>query len=317
MISRIVSTTWTLVAACFVSTMASAQAPSGLTHKWSGNGNGLDSVGSEDCLTPNLGFTGGHSAQAFSFDGTVFPDFGSNVCAFGSANFTIDFWIQTTLSTDATVFSRRAWCNPDNVVECGISQGTVTFQLSKNSGLNCTVQSAKSINDGAFHHVAIVRRSLDLNMYIDGVLDAQSTAAQVISITTVSSSFDADGNPISAQPDFVLGMNLCDSNPDGPFVGALDEIEVFNRALDDTEVYWQVHPGVPIAIVNQPFNQRTLVGRGVAFHVAALGLQPITYQWRFNGLDIPGAVSNNLAIPTPLLSDSVLITASSIIRPDK
>ncbi len=304
---RILGTVSTLVVSLFVSTMVSAQTPAGLTHRWSGDGNGVDSAGTADCVTSNLVFTTGHSGQAFSLDGTVFPDFGSNVCAFGSGNFTMDFWIQTTQAGSATIFRRRAWCSPDNVVECGLSDGTIMFQMSKNQDLGCSVQSTKTINDGTFHHIAIVRRSLDLAVYIDGVIDAQSTAAQVISITTVSSAFDADGNPIAAQPDFILGMKLCNTAPDGPdtqFVGALDEVEVYNRALDDTEVYWQVHPGVPIAIVNQPFNQRTLVGRSVAFHVAALGLQPISYQWRFNGSDIPGAISNNLVLSTPLVSDS-------------
>lgn len=286
--------------------MVLAQTAPGLVNKWSGDGDGNDSVGTASCLTSNLIFTAGHSGQAFSFDGTVFPDFGSNVCVFGTSDFTIDFWIQTTQAGSVTVFSRHAWCRDFNVVECRLSDGTVSFRLSKNEDddSTCRVQSAKTINDGTFHHVAIERRSLDLSIYIDGVLDGLTTAEQVINITTISSGVDTADNPTNAQPDFILGKNLCGANSEGQFVGALDEIEVYNRALDDTEIYWLVHPGTPIAIVNQPFNQRTLVGRSVVFHTAAIGLQPITYQWRFNGLDIPGAISNNLFIDTPLMSDS-------------
>lgn len=302
-----------LVIPLFVLTFATrAQSLSGLVHKWSAEGDGKDSVGTADCLTSNLVFTTGYAGQAFSFDGTVFPDFGTDVGAFGTSDFTIGLWVQTTETGTATVFSRRLDCTYQelgNILDCRIVDGLVKFQLSRDENLSCSVQSGHTINDGNFHHVAVLRRSTDLLVYIDGVLDGQSSSMDVINIAPQTSANDSSFNPVTQTPHFVLGQGMCtasfySSDVSQNFAGALDEIQIFNRALDDTEVYWLLHPGVSLQIVSQPFNQRTLVNRGVVFHVGVVGYEPITYQWQFNGLDIPGAISNNLALPSPMVSDS-------------
>jgi uncharacterized repeat protein (TIGR01451 family) len=54
-------------------------------------------------------------------------------------------------------------------------------------------------------------------------------------------------------------------------------------------------------ITAQPQNQTTPMGNGAAFSVTATGLSP-TYQWQYNGTDIPGATSSSLAISNLALS---------------
>jgi sugar lactone lactonase YvrE len=54
-------------------------------------------------------------------------------------------------------------------------------------------------------------------------------------------------------------------------------------------------PSAPLILV-QPQDQNVLIGQTTAFSVVAAGAQPLTYQWRFNGNNIPGATSSAFAI---------------------
>lgn len=54
---------------------------------------------------------------------------------------------------------------------------------------------------------------------------------------------------------------------------------------------------VPPTIVSQPTNQTTIEGGSATFQVVATGSAPLSYQWRFAGADLPGAIR-----PTLLLS---------------
>lgn len=62
-------------------------------------------------------------------------------------------------------------------------------------------------------------------------------------------------------------------------------------------------PGVP-AITAQPANQTVTVGLAATFGVAAIGTQPLRYQWQKNGADIPGATSERYTTPSTTTADS-------------
>ena len=50
------------------------------------------------------------------------------------------------------------------------------------------------------------------------------------------------------------------------------------------------------AIVSQPQNQTATNGASVTFSVSASGTPPLSYQWRLNGTNLPGATSSNLML---------------------
>jgi uncharacterized delta-60 repeat protein len=82
-------------------------------------------------------------------------------------------------------------------------------------------------------------------------------------------------------------------------------------------------PGLP-TITIPPQGQSITEGDSVMFSSIASGAEPLTYQWRFNGFDIPGATNDTLALPyvqttqageySILVSNSVGITLSAAAR---
>lgn len=69
------------------------------------------------------------------------------------------------------------------------------------------------------------------------------------------------------------------------------------------------------AITTQPANLSVLLGQTAAFGVAATGLPPLSYQWRFNGADIPDATANAYSRANVQVADdgsfTVVITNAS------
>jgi len=69
--------------------------------------------------------------------------------------------------------------------------------------------------------------------------------------------------------------------------------------------------GAPV-ITTQPQSQTVSVGQSATFTVDAWGAPPLSYQWRFNGTDRPGATTSVLTIPSAQVSDqgsySVVVT---------
>ncbi len=53
----------------------------------------------------------------------------------------------------------------------------------------------------------------------------------------------------------------------------------------------------PPAIIQQPQSQTVVRDTNVLFTVGATGTQPLSYQWRFKGTNIPGATASSYALP--------------------
>ena len=53
----------------------------------------------------------------------------------------------------------------------------------------------------------------------------------------------------------------------------------------------QVQAQTPPTITLQPTNKTVLAGSNVTFNVSVDGTGPLTYQWRFNGADLPNLIT--------------------------
>ena len=54
---------------------------------------------------------------------------------------------------------------------------------------------------------------------------------------------------------------------------------------------------IPARILSAPANQELPLGTTAIFSVAAVGTSPLSYQWRFNGTNLPAATNTTLSIP--------------------
>lgn len=349
-----------LVVFCTFLTAVSLNA-AGLIHQWSAEGNANDSVGAANGTITNLDgspnidvtYVTGPSNQAFAFDGNGYIDFGTNVAAFGTSDFTISFWIQSTETSEQCLLNKMDGYYLGRGFAISMTNGFIRCVLRSASGEAAGVSNAvdvtslSPVNDGAFHHVALERSETNLYVFVDGVISGRTYSTSVLNLSEapyvvtnqipVTNEFgmqllwddgtfvyadevDEISQPVPclggagqiAQLSFTEtfdGINFgFDSSTvvtvGKPFVGALDEIQIYSRALTAYEIYSVTHPGVGLAIIDQPLNQHALAGRPVILHLLAVGVDPITYQWRLNGYDIPGAISNNLVLDAPQTFDS-------------
>ena len=58
------------------------------------------------------------------------------------------------------------------------------------------------------------------------------------------------------------------------------------------------------AISQQPENQSVVTGTSASFSVSATGTSPLSYQWKKNGADIPGATASTYTTPAASTEDS-------------
>ena len=215
-----------------VSTLGGIGRPKdGLIGLWSGEGNGVDSVGGNDGNLVNVSFTDGVVGQAFSFAPDSFPrgTYGGvqipDKPEFALQSLTIEGWVRPR--GNGYVIMSRGDHRP------GLDPYTLSMQASHELHFQiCDEENhaaivATTLVYGQWTHVAA---TLDgdtgtMSLYTNGVLAAQ-TVTQI--------------KPIGALlPDLSPGLgigNLNDGGNDFPFIGDLDEIALYNRALSADEI---------------------------------------------------------------------------------
>jgi hypothetical protein len=274
-----------------------AARPPGMIAWWQGEGNGRDSVGTNDGKALNgLTFTNGEVHQAFWFDGVDDIMIVSNSPELNFTNgtdFSIEGWVQAfPHSTDFDVISLVDKRNNQGVgYELSLEGGNLHCRLADTSGGGLVVTTGgPDIRDGVFHHVAltIARNSATgCNFYVD---------AQLVG---TFDTFGVPGSLVHGAP-LYLGQNSGYPGVNTSFLGAMDEISLYGRALTTSEISNIVYFGhsgkclIPPFIILQPTNQTVVAGNDAHFSVWAGGSEPLSYQWSFNSNNIPNATSNPL-----------------------
>ncbi len=275
--------------------------PSGLVNWWQGEGNANDSAGGANGTLQNgASFAPGKVGQAFSFDGVNdYISFGNTVGNFGTNDFTIEYWLKTSTTRIEPVIGKWGNCGLSSFFDMRLSGGKLQLEMASDaSGNNVNSRpSNRSVNDGVFHHIAVVRHTTTITMYIDGVLDYTNSTP---GITIINNSAD-----------FLAGSGPC-VGVDGtqPYTGLLDELSIYSRALSVGEIqsiYNAASAGkcaMPPSITMQPVSQTVTEGQNATFMVTADGTPQLRYQWRFGVANIGGATNSSLTLSNAQFSNA-------------
>ena len=228
---------------------------SGMVDWWPAEGNLTDIIGGQDGDTYSvspMGFDQGEVKQAFSFYGQggfavdSSDSFIYSAGRFGVSDFSIEFWMQSADQQTEELMGYTSEYEPDAEWHIRMMDGQIyvvwnglpsqlgrsaqwypTFPFSLISSPSLTV------NDGRFHHVVVSRHSLTVSIFIDGEVAAMADAQGVANLFNTDSSYPA--LTFGAYPGSDPGYysDLLDVHA---FVGKLDEIIFYDRALSEAEV---------------------------------------------------------------------------------
>jgi hypothetical protein len=229
-----------LLFAIRVSAQSCIPAPNGLIGWWPGDGN------ANDIASTNNGTLGGGATastagiigSAFLFDGTygyvAIPD----APALHPTNLTIEAWVRCDLldtpsdnsypGQQYVIFRQNAEVEnfegfdlaKDRRPQYVGTNDTWSFEMTSTSGENVYLESTTFVQTNVWYHIAGVRGSNYIQLYVDGKLEAQASVDFPVGYGDYPLYFATTG----------------ESYYDHKFAGALDEVALYNRALSSNEI---------------------------------------------------------------------------------
>ena len=172
-----------------------------------------------------LGAIANDANTAARFDGTDdqvnMGDPAGGALDFGTGDFTAEAWVKTTVNAERTVFSKKAssgnyW--QATVTDDGGHVGAVRVYLSAGGGTEIAYGPLTRVDNGAWHHVAIVfDRGVGITIYHDGVGSTKASSST--------------GDASNSGP-FLIGK----ASAYAFFTGDVDEVALYPSALTPARV---------------------------------------------------------------------------------
>ncbi len=222
------------------------------------------------------------SASALNFDG-----FNDGVIVGNTMNtvlaplntLTAEAWVNSTNTTFNGVIIGNYY-NSNNEMQFLLRRdfGTYTFWVNDGTGFKSVDAGLGSVTINTWQHVAGVWDGSSLYIYIDGVLKGTTTGV-------TGSNFAFTNNNV------VIGTN---SYPE-PFAGSIDELRIWNRALNQCEIQNNMNAELPSGqtglLAYYKFNQG--VGAGNNTTITSLSdSSGNNYNGTLNNFSLTGSTSN-------------------------
>ncbi|MGE5295164.1 MAG: LamG-like jellyroll fold domain-containing protein [Solirubrobacterales bacterium] len=201
-----------------------------------GNANDSSGKGNNGTVNGFAEWVAGASGQALQFNGTAtYVDCGSGA----SLNITDAITITAWTKMDFTAGDRKIAGNQDGTTggyKLGVySNNKVEFEIRTSgnvSTLNRDIAGGAAMQQGEWYHVAGVysKAGQYIRTYVLGNLDREMTTTAVLGSSTGTFKLGREGG---ASSNFWLG--------------ALDDVEVYNRVLSQEEILWVMGGRTPVA----------------------------------------------------------------------
>jgi len=213
----------------------SATTPQPPVSWWKLDNNASDSTGANPgAARGNPTYVTGKSGWAISLDGDDCVDLGNPPSLdFSTGDWTISAWIKTTQSgtgdeNKGSIYAKGGDQTDGIRYTLGIGEitsGLITLTTDDNV-TKAQATGSTLVNDDMWHHVAGIRKGTQLLVYVDGVSDGTGT---------VPAGYDLSG---TAQHNAYIGTIT--DNRDGTlfkyFVGLIDDVQIYDYALSDTDI---------------------------------------------------------------------------------
>ncbi len=283
-------------------------APSNLIAWWRAEGNTLDELGGiNGTITGNVSYAPGEVGQGFLLGGI-----GSSVNLGTPTNlqlqtFTIESWIQRS---STSIVSQDPYTGDGMLLGYG-NNGYGFYLTGAGSHLalgwvgNSSLISSATVTDTNLHHVAVTKSGSTVVFYLDGVafnVPAYTPTFAFTSPVAIGDRGDNAGNS---------------------FLGLIDEMAFYNRALTAAEIQsiYNVGSAGKCAIAYPPVLVFVPASQSVPLHgtanlvVSAAGTVPLSYQWKLNGTNLPGATGPVLTLANLQISQagSYSVTVSNSV----
>jgi hypothetical protein len=262
---------------------------------WQAEGDALDAIGTNNgTAIGNATFVNGIVGQAFSFDGNGSAFALSDNVTPAVQDFSVEAWIQRSSSTMVSGLAGR------DALFFSFGPGGYGVGLNYEgrpllSRINVdSLTPDFIISDTDFHHVAITKDGSNVVFYVDGNAYPGDPYTTVFTFNTA------------------LALGARGGDFANSFLGNIDELSFYNRALTGAEVYAIYFAGnagkcagpTTPSISVQPQDRIASVGTNVSFSVLAAGSVPLFYHWTFGGTNLPGATTTSLTLTNIQLTNA-------------
>jgi hypothetical protein len=219
---------------------------------------------------------------------------------YNNSAFTVSLWINAGSQADTRFFCESSTNNNNPLFALGTHTSAADPRLRvfirNDAGVVLLDRfSTKPVLDLAWHHIVFVETNGQARVYIDGQLDDSD-------FTYTRGVLSLNQSAVGAIVRAAVGAY---------FLGGIDEVAVWNRALTFTEIQGIRTNGVPAPIMaippeitQHPASQSVLTRSRVTLSYTATGTGPLTNQWRRNGAPLPGETNPTLVFNPIALGDS-------------
>ena len=236
--------------------------------------------------------------SAYYFDGSDYISTGFNGLPMGTSSRSVSMWLKPTkVDGQFHVFFSYGLYSYSNLFAFGIYQGNNNYYTST---YNLNIYSARNAVENELVHFVLTYNSSKYFLYFNGKLSDSG------SVTTNT----------------ILDSLYIGKDPRSNFIGIIDDVGIWNRALSPSEVLTLYNP-CGIEILNQPKLKTAKVQESAVFNITVKDT-PNTYQWQMlsankyvnlsNGGQYSGVFKDTLKIANLSLSNSGTIYSCLITR---